>query len=348
MKKPLIFIIFIVLGCSIFVSSSHALTVSPAKVEYSANPGDVISGTITLINTESREATYYPSFESVETQGSWGDPVFTGEVAGLASWIEASPLEVHLSPGERKRTSFTITVPENANAGGNYAAIFWGTSPSEGSGTGSVGISNRIAILVLLNVSGDVIEDGQIKNFQTNKKVFNYFPINFSYILKNDGSVHLKPEGKITIKNIFGSEISVFSANPNKYYALPGAERAYSITLSAENPVDEADAQGFFGKLKKERNSFGFGYYSAVLDIEFGKEGKSAQDSLNFWIFPWRLMLLNSLIVITLLFIIFQGIKRYNDWIIAKAGVSEERIPRKSTRIKKQKEQARRSNNAEE
>ncbi|MCP6718035.1 MAG: hypothetical protein KJI70_00605 [Patescibacteria group bacterium] len=333
MKKPLILIVFIILGCSIFISNSYALTVSPAKVEFSGDPGDVISGTITLINSGNRDSTFYSSFESVETQGTWGDPVFTGEVSGLASWIEVSPSEVHLKMKERIRTSFTIRIPENANAGGNYAAIFWGTSSPKGSGDGSVGISSRIAILVLLNVSGEVIEDGQIKNFQTNKEFFNYLPIDFSYLLKNNGTVHLKPEGKITIKNIFGKAISVLSANPNKYYALPGAERAFSITLNAENPIDKADAQGFFEELKKEKNSLGFGYYRAILDIEFGKEEKSAQDSLSFWILPWRLMLLNSLITIIILFIIFQVIKWYNKWILAKAGMQIKR--RETTKTKK-------------
>ncbi len=332
MKKPLILIVFIILGCSIFISNSHALTVSPAKVEFSGDPGDIISGTITLINSGNRDSTFYSSFESVETQGTWGDPIFTEEVAGLASWIETSPSEVHLKMGERIRTSFTIRIPENANAGGNYAAIFWGTSSPKESG-GNIGISSRIAILVLLNVSGEVIEDGQIKNFQTNKKTFNYLPIDFSYILKNNGTVHLKPEGKITIKNIFGREISILPANPNKYYALPGAERFFSVILDVESPIDKADTQGFFGELKKEKNSLGFGYYRAILDIEFGKEKKSAQDSLSFWILPWRSMLLNSLITIIILFIIFQVIKWYNKWILAKAGIQIKR--RETTKTKK-------------
>ncbi len=329
MKKILIFISLIFFGSCFFALGSQALTVSPAKVEFSADPGDTIQGKITLINSEGRTMTYYSSFERVETRGTWGDPVFTGERTGLASWIETSPSEVTLEPGQQSRTSFTIRIPENADPGGHYAAIFWGTSPPKGEG-GGIGIASRIAILVLLGISGDVIEAGEIIDFQANKKIFNYLPVTFSYLLKNTGTVHLKPEGQVIIKNILGKTSTILLVNPKGYNALPGAERDFSVVWEARN--SSAKLGGFLAELKKEKSGFSLGYYKATLDIEFGKEKKTSQASFSFWILPWRILLLSFLILGGVFFIFSRIINRYNRWIINKAreGISPKKIPRKT------------------
>jgi len=320
MRKFIVFLILVILGFVFFPYKSQALTISPVKFNLSADPGDTINGEITLINSEKWQMVYYSTVESVTTRGSHGEPVFTGEKYGLANWITVSPSKVILNPGKQIKTSFTIELPEDAEPGGHYAVIFWGTTPPEGEETGSgLGIASRMGILVLLSVSGEVTESGEIVSFTTGKKLSNYLPINFHYNLKNTGSVHIRPEGKIIVKNIFGKTVAILSINPQRFNVLPNVNRSIDVAWASESSTNEIKGEGFLTELKKEKAGFGLGYYRAVLNLEFGKEAQSLESSLGFWVLPWRILLLSFLFLGGGFFALAQGIKRYNSWIINKA-----------------------------
>ncbi len=338
-KKIIAWVVLIILGLNFFPLDSLALTVSPAKFEFSADPGDTIQSHITLINEQKITLAFKASLERVTTRGSYGEPMFTGEKAGLANWIELTPSEVILGPGQEKKILLVIEVPENADAGGNYAAIFWSTVPIEGGGSG-MGITMRVAALVLLRVSGEVIESGEILNFRANKKSINYLPINFSCTLKNTGTVHLKPKGEIVIKNILGRTTKILPVNSEGYNVLPDSERNFSVSWEPKDSGTEIEGKGFFAGLKKEKAAFGLGYYKATLNLEYGETKQTSQASFGFWILPWRILLLSFLILGTVFFGIVQGIKRYNNWILAKAGmqIKNKEIPGKRIKTIKKKE----------
>lgn len=314
-KKIIVCIVLIVLGLNFFSPQTLALTISPAKFEFLADPGDTIQSQITLINEQKIPLTFQASCELMTVRGSYGEPVFTGEKTGFAKWIKVTPSKVALDPGEQRRIPFTIEIPENADPGGHYGVIFWGTVPSEEGGSG-MGITMRVGALVLLRVSGEVIEQGEVLNFRADKKVINYLPINFNFKLKDTGTVHLKPEGEIVIKNIFGKTREILQVNPGGYNVLPHSERVFSVSWL---PESEIEGKGFFAELKRERADFALGYYRAVLNLEFGEKKETAQASFGFWVIPWRILALGTSILAALLFGIIQGIKRYNRWIIAKA-----------------------------
>jgi len=318
-KKIVAWVVLIILVLNFFPLHVLALTISPARFEFSADPGDTIQSEIILINEQKVTLAFKASFERVTTKGSYGEPVFTGEKAGLANWIKLTPSEIILGPGQEKKISLTIEVPKNADAGGNYAAIFWSTVPFEEGGSG-MGITMRVATLVLLRVSGEVIESGEILNFRANEKMINYLPIDFSCAFKNTGTVHLKPGGKIVIKNILGRIAKILPINSEGYNVLPDSQRNFSASWQ---PELEIKGEGFLAELKREKADFAFGYYRTTLDLEFGaaQEKQSLNSSLGFWVIPWRILLLSFLILGAVFFSIVQGIKRYNALIIAKAGM---------------------------
>ncbi len=317
MKKAVILILLLVFGLSVFPLRAWGLSVSPPKMEFAADPGDTISGRLFLRNTEGRKTTYYPSFERVEVKGSWGEPVFTTERTGLASWITVGAGSVTLAPDEPTEVSFTIKVPSDAQPGGHYAAIFWGTAPpKDGAG---IGIISRVAILVLLNVSGDVVEQAAVSDFNTDKKILSHLPVAFNYVVKNTGTVYLKPQGEVVVKNIFGQESAVILGNPEKTNVLPGSLRKFvTIWQKQELPAEE-EKQGFWANLLQEKNNFGFGYYRAFLSLEVGKEKQVLQAKTSFFVLPWRLLIVSLLALAVLVFLLIICFKRYNRWIIKRA-----------------------------
>lgn len=317
-KKFFIISLVLISGFWLLPLSSLALTVGPVKLEYSIDPGDSISGQILLLNDREETKTFYAVFEKyieVDDQKQF----IAGE-SEIASWFEF-PSAVTLGPREQKMIPFTIKVPEDAEPGGHFAVIWWSTAPPVAEpGAPGVAIVTRAGILVYLRISGEIDESGQLKSFSTSnqKRFLNYLPINFSIVFEATGNVHLKPIGEIKIKNIFGRTREILKVNEFGLSVLPQSKKTYEATWGPKELVGQKKS-GFFSQLKNEWKGFAFGFYKAELQLEYGEDKKQAEDGFIFFVIPWRILLIAILVLAVLSFGIVKGIKRYNQWIIAKA-----------------------------
>ncbi len=293
------FKIFAVLAIAVtvflFPQFSEAITVGPAKMEYSVDPGAVLNGTLILINNTASEQTFYPTFEKfTEVHGE--KQFWPGEPIALTNWLEM-PESVHLNSGEKKEIPFVLRVPENAPPGGHFAVIWWGNAPV-GGGNGA-SIVTRAGILVYLRVSGDIKEDGRITRFTADRKFFFGFPITFGTSFKNESNVYVKPSGGIKIKNLIGKEIITLPVNENGLQVLPESDKGFQSKWAT-------------------KTKFAFGLYRAELDLVFGDSQKKLHQSLWFAVFPYKTTGAIILILIILLIIVPFAVRHYNRWIIKK------------------------------
>lgn len=335
MKRIFIFTFFLALGLIFFAHSVLALTISPAKFLFSADPGQTLEDSIKIRNDSDRALTFYPEFQLFTVQGN-GEPVFLDDKSGLASWIETIPSELTIEPGQSKRASVLIKVPEDAEPGGHYAVIFWSSKPPVEKGGTSVGIVMRVGALVLLRVSGNVIEKGELISFEASQKVFNFLPVNFSYAIKNEGTIHIGPTGQVIIKNIFGKTAASLRVNPGEFNVLPGKIRTLETgSWLPKAGLPEGEETGFFADLKREWKGFAFGYYRANLNLEYGQEPlKTIKSSFGFWVIPWRILLIGTLILALLIIGGIKGFQKYNDWVINKAVERLDKV-KKRKKVKK-------------
>lgn len=275
---------------------SHAVTVGPAKLEYTVDPGSVMKGELFLLNEGSEAKTFYPTFERF-TERDNGEKNFTKEESDLATWFTVAP-SVKLSSGENRQIPFTITVPKDAPPGGHFAVIWWSTSPP-GKGKEQVSIVTRAGILVYLTVTGDSMESASITWFGAAKRFFGSLPINFSFIFSNTGNSYLRPSGEVRIKNILGSVKEMIPVNPHGAIVLPQVEKSFALTLGS--------------------NAFFFGPYRAELDLTYGEKQQKLSESFWVLILPWKAILFVAILLVLILFVIPRGIKKYNKWIIHKS-----------------------------
>ncbi|MDQ3076931.1 MAG: hypothetical protein M3Q63_02685 [bacterium] len=309
-----------VLGGYIAMGTAEALTISPARIEVDGDPGKTIEGKFFLVNEQEDTRTYFSSAENFEAQGESGTPNFIQSDSGLASWI-AVQKEVTLNKGEQKEVPFTITIPQNAEAGGHFAAIFLSTTPIT-PGEGELSVGAKIGTLILLRVSGDVKEGGGILDFttQNGKRVFVAPPINFIYRFKNDGNDRVRPEGNVVIKNLFGMTKRTIDANSSQGNILPGSTRKFDVLWNntAEGQQVESLPKGFFAAARYEFKNFAFGPYSANLLLSYGNNNIQASESFRFFAFPWHLLVITvfGLVILLLLFTVL--LRKYNRWIISK------------------------------
>ena len=324
------FALVCVLGGLSLSSPVLALTVSPVRMELAGDPGTAIKSNLLLINEKEKAEIFYSSLENFEATGETGTPTFVpakeGE-EGLVSWIEITS-KVTIEPGEQKEVPCVINIPEDADPGGHFAAVFWSASSPE-SKDGGVSISTKVGILVLLKVTGDIEEGGGILEFSTEneQKLFNSLPVNFEFRFQNSGNDRIKPEGELTIKNIFGKVSAVLPANEVEGNVLPQSIRKFEVIwekIQEDEEVEKTDTteedtekKGFFEELKNEKDNFAFGRYTAELDLEYGEE--KSQASFSFFIIPWRILTLTIVFLILAILIATKGLKKYNKWVIAKA-----------------------------
>lgn len=296
------FIILILLSLFIFSFSLFekvsALTLSPAKLEISGDPGSSLKGEITLYNERDTEETFYSSFENFEPSDDSGKPHFVGAKNGLATWMNTNPI-VTLGPKERRKIPFTINVPLDADAGGYFAALFFGTQPADEE-SGKVSIGGRLGSLLLMRVNGDIPEAGGLLEYRIQDDSYFHVmnPVHFEYRFSNNGGDYVTPRGEIKIKNSFGSVKDIFNANPQEGSVLPSSARRFHLTWGEEVDMET----GYFAKAKAQLKNFHLGFYKAEIHLGWGYQNNSTFEKVSFFMFPWQLL---SLLLVLIIFISF-------------------------------------------
>ena len=320
MRKLLYTILIGIVGIGI-AAPVHALTVSPARVEITGDPGTTLQGEISLFNEQEGARTFFTSFENFEPSGDSGAPHFIGAKNGLATWIRADS-RVILESGQRATVPFSITIPKNAEPGGHFAAVFFGSQAPGTQGGGEVSIGGKIGVLVLLRVSGEVAEGGGLLEFTTKEKqrFFSALPIAFAYRINNTGGDRVVPRGEIKIKNTLQITSAKLLANEKEGSVLPSSARKFEVFWGEEPLSDESEKIGFFGMALKELREFHFGWYTAKLDLVWGDDAsQTAHSTYNFFVVPWQLL---TIIILVIGILGIAGkivLKKYNRFIIAQA-----------------------------
>ena len=333
-----------VLAGLILALNVFALTLSPPLYEIGAMPGQTLKTGLKVFNETDKAGSFYFEAQNFTAEGEEGDPYFVTEIdkEGLASWIELPDL-IYLEPGELKQVEFIIKVPENADPGGHYAAIFLSTSPPSAEGAGAVGVAAKIGSLVLLRIGGEIIEQGKLIEFglADGKRLFEHLPIDFLVRIENLGTVHIKPAGTIEIRNIFGIKTEEIKVNIAKMpdgkerpvgNILPESVRKFESSWQAGLPAGQAgeaenQPETFWQKVKLEKENLALGRYEAKLNLDYGAENdKKITAVLSFWVFPWHLILVSFIVLVLALALLVFTVRGYNRWIIKKAMANKEKL----------------------
>ncbi len=316
---------FVLLAAALFAPiKAHALTISPARLEIAGDAGTTITKKVLLVNETEQTETYFTSYSNFDAQGDTGTPIFVDATNDLGTWMNTDS-SFTLKPGSSKEVTLSIRIPEGAEPGGHFAAVFWGTTPPSQGGTVSVG--SRTGLLVLLSVSGPVEESVGLVDFHTKGKQFFYkmLPVGFEYRFSNQGGDRIKPVASITIRSILGWRVAKIDANPSEGNVLPTTTRKFTPEWKKRDTVEahlaKADEKYSFTKaVGDEWHNFAVGIFRAKLKTEFGTaEQRMTSRAAYFIVFPWELMIIlipGAYIVFLLLRL---SLRRYNRSVIKRA-----------------------------
>lgn len=307
--------------------TAQALTITPIRYEISGNPGETLTEKMGLVNETKNTQTFFASFANFEAQGDSGSPTFIDPKDDLGTWMSTEQASVTLAPGAQKELTFKITIPKDAEPGGHFAAIFWGTSP--GGAPGQVSIGTKTGMLVLLSVNGDVKESAGLVDFKlhNNKHFYRELPVGFEYRFSNQGGDRVKPTGSVVIRSIFGWVAKKVNANPFDGNVLPGTTRKFTPEWAKRDSVDARDQENarnesysFTKTLKSEWHNFAVGIFRAKVVASFGATNQVVKShAVYFIVFPWELLLVLFVVGVPLFLILRGLVRRYNRNIIRKA-----------------------------
>ena len=263
------------------------ISLVPPKFELFANPGSTINESIKVTNSSDSPQTFTVYVEDFRSSGEEGQVVLEesgGEEYSLMTWITPSAESIVLQPEEQVIFPFSINVPKNAEPGGHYASLLFTIGSGE-AGPGVTAVQHRVGALILLRVSGDVVEDGQIETFDI-PKYSKKGPITMSLRIKNNGTTHIRPEGTIIISSIFGKKVAEIPLNGLNVF--PGAVRKMDTQWDKENI---------------------FGYYTATIVSTYGQQNLPLTASSRFFVISTTALILIILGLISLAIFISSAIK---------------------------------------
>ncbi len=212
------------------------LQVSPTKQKISLAPGSSYVGTFKVQNVGAAEFNYsvYATPYSVVNENY--SPNYEGltNYTQIAEWItfDTKTATGKLQPGTSVDVAYTVNVPKDAPAGGQYAALMAQTEDGNDANA-TVAVVHRVGMILYAAVPGDTRETGEIIKNTVNTFYFNP-PLTVSSLVKNTGNVEQTATYNVKIYPLFSNE-AVFSTEEKddkekQLDIIPDTSRFNSIT----------------------------------------------------------------------------------------------------------------------
>ncbi len=309
----LLFAVIILTPALTSAQQSLSLSVTPPLFQLTVLPEQSWQSAIKIINTNNFDLTLYatPVNFAPVGEGGQGDfvPIFETETDGktLAEWITVTNDPIIVPREQSLEVPFSIAVPSDAPPGGHFAAILIGTRPSGSSVTPmAVQTSQMVSSLLFMRIEGDVLEQGRIREFYSSENFFETPEAEFTLRFENSGNVHIRPQGVITIYNMWGKKRGEIPINQVSNFGnvLPGSIRKFSFSWKGE---------WSFGDI---------GRYTADVVLTYGQNARqNVSQTTAFWVIPLKGLVAALLLLFILIWSIRWAIKSYVRHMLINAGI---------------------------
>ena len=265
-----------------------SIKVQPALFEQVVNPGDRFSTSITVTNANAAAREFTVSVADISNLTSNGQPVFSASSVpeyGLSEWVSISKPVITVPANGSVVVPFTVNVPSYAVPGGHYAAIFVTLGAKRPNLTGT-GIGYQVGSLLDFRIAGDAKETAEIREFSTDKGLYQSPSVTFKATIADTGNVLLRPRGPIDITNMFGQKVGTIVMNDANAGIFPGQERSFTANWNG--------------------GGFMMGRFDAVLALSYGTDAqKTISQQTSFWVIPVGpiLIVIASILFFILIFV---------------------------------------------
>lgn len=291
------FVLFFVSPAFAAAQQTSGIGIKPSLIEEGADPGEVLNKSISVTNLSDTEQTYYLFKKDIVTVLDGGTPVYAEpgiEKTGyeLTEWLALGEEVVTLSPGQEKKISLVISVPDSATPGSHFGGVFVSIQPPRLREVGA-SVGYEVANIVSIRISGDVTESALIRSFRTDNLIYGKTDVTFLAEVENKGNVLIRPYGPIEVYNMFGKKVTDMTMNDSQGGIFPFTRRDFQMNWKDEG--------------------LGFGRYQAILSMVYGETGRQAtiSSTVTFWILPMNIITPALIILSVLLLTSYFGVRMY-------------------------------------
>lgn len=219
-------------------AAENGIMISPLTYNFEIKAGESKDASVTVTNQSDSALTFTDEVENFTQVSNQGAPSFQEVkpqegVTTLADWIQfKGDSEQTIPPRGQVTVNFTVNVPQGAEPGGHYAAVFAKQIQKDESGKTQIGVSSRVGTLILVSVPGQTSKTAQLLDFIYKKFVWKG-PINFLLSIKNTGTVHYDSPAKVEIKPLFGAKRII---DLGTHTIIPENTREYNADWGSKYP----------------------------------------------------------------------------------------------------------------
>lgn len=294
-KKLAVGLVAIAFSAVGLVGSAFAdvsISMSPLTQKLLLQPGETYEGSFRVLDLESNDEdlNFAMTVEPFSVDDDY-NVIYenNGDYNQMVDWIVLDRYDGKVSPGDSITIHFTINVPTDAPAGGQYAAIKATTVNNDESGdangsSASVKVEYGVAYTIYAEIAGETHKGGKILSTDVPSFLLSG-DISGSASIENTGNVHSDAKYTLQVFPLFSNEeVYTNEENPEVHTILPGKTRYEEIAWEGTPDV---------------------GIFNVVYTVEF--EGVTEQVSKMVIKCP-----------VWLLFIIFFVIAAIIIWIVMR------------------------------
>ena len=186
--------------------------VTPMRQEIELEAGGVYEGYITVVNPADAEEDfrYTASISPYSVSDEYDVDLETRSTMNqMVDWVKLEDASGVLKPNEDRKIKYTITVPADAPAGGQYVAIGvtedLGDTLQNTQGTHIYDVM-QLSSVIYAEIAGETERGGKIVSNKVPGFV-TQLPAKIELVLENDGNVHERADIKMEVKNLLSGEV---------------------------------------------------------------------------------------------------------------------------------------------
>lgn len=226
------------------MDTTNIFTVTPMNQSLELEAGKTYTGSIIVANPANATSDFHYkvgiSPYSVVGEDYKVDLVATSGRSEITNWIKIENPKGVLKPNETVEIKYTITVPETAPAGGQYAALAVSSDNSTTSGNG-LAINNvfEMASIIYAKVAGDTVRQGEVTEITTPGFITG-MPITTTATITNNGNIHEIARIALEVTTPFSSTPVYSTMNEESIVSeviMPETTRLVTKTIDGLSPL---------------------------------------------------------------------------------------------------------------
>ncbi|MBI5153141.1 MAG: hypothetical protein HZA36_01645 [Parcubacteria group bacterium] len=297
-----VFLTGVVMGTTSFASEKAlSVAITPPVFQVNLSHGDVWKSTVKVINLNPYTLSVRVSVADMKKNEN--SHSFETPIDSMERWVDVPKQVLFLGAEQSIEVPFAVHVPYDAPPGGHYAFLLVGIEPETNGSTKQEegGVSSYVSASLFVRVGGDIREEGDFREFSTEKMVYGKAEIPFRIRFENMGNVHIRPHGTITIYDVWGKKKAVIPVNEGKDVRVlfPHTLQTFSLRWMSDQGLLES------------------GFYRAEAQLRFGEnDARVVKNSLYFFVIPFKQIALWSFVLFFLLLCAGYVIRMYIRWAL--------------------------------